>query len=346
MQLQTPSPTEQQERPTEREAQAPKPGVGVRLSRHRAFLSALAFFVLMLAAFVITSPDVFLNAGIYGAVFSSSLPLVLIVVVPLVFVVVSGEIDLSFPSLVGLTAYVFAEAFNQGLDPFVSFLLAIAVGAFAGLVNGWIVAYVGLPSLVVTLGMMFLVRGLVQVLAGGNAISLGELRGSTFEQVFIGDWGPLPGSMAWALVLAGLGLALFGAHKFGAHIRAIGDNAAAAHQMGIKVRRTKLLAFVYLGVASAIAGVFSVTINSNFYPTTGDGLLLLVLAAVFVGGTPVWGGTGTIAGAIIGAATVGFIETGVVSAGLTGNYTQLFYGLVILLSLVAHRVSNRGALTR
>lgn len=300
----------------------------------------------MLGTFMATSPGVFLNADIYLAVFSSSLPLVLIVAVPLVFIVVSGEIDLSFPSLVGITAYVFAEAFDQGLNPFVAFLLAIAVGAFAGLVNGWIVAYIGLPSLVVTLGMLFLVRGLVQVLSEGNAIPLGDLRGSTFEQVFVAKWAWLPASMAWALLLAALGLALFSAHKFGAHIRAIGDNAAAANEMGVKVRRTKLLAFVYLGAASAVAGVFSVAINASFFPTTGDGLLLLVLAAVFVGGTPVWGGTGTIAGAVVGAFTVGFIETGIISAGLTGNYTQLFYGLVILLSLVAHRISNKAALTR
>lgn len=316
------------------------------LGRHRSFVSALVFFLIMLATFVITSPTVFLHTRIYLSVFSSSLPLVLILVVPSVFIVVSGEIDVSFPSMVGLTAYVFAEAFNRGVNPFVGLLLAIVVGAIGGFVIGWIVAYVGLPSLVVTLGMLFLLRGLVQVLSGGNAIALVELRGSAFEKTFISKWYGLPASMVWALLLAGVGLALFGAHKFGAHIRAIGDNAAAANQMGINIRRSKLLAFVYIGAASAVVGVFSVAINSNFYPTAGDGLLLLVLAAVFVGGTPVWGGTGTIAGAIVGAATVGFIETGIIAAGLTGNYTQLFYGLVILLSLVAHRVSNRGALTR
>lgn len=318
----------------------------VRLHHHRAFLSALVFFVIMIVTFMATAPDVFLDPSIYVSVFSSSLPLVLILVVPAVFVVVSGEIDLSFPSLVGITAYVFAATFERGLDPFAAFLAAVAVGSLAGLVNGWIVAYAGLPSLVVTLGMLFLVRGLVQVLSGGNAISVLELRGSVFEKIFVAQWGSLPASMVWALLLAGVGVALFSVHRFGAHVRAIGDNAAAANEMGINVRRTKLLAFVYLGAASAFTGVLSVAINGSFYPTTGDGLLLLVLAAVFVGGTPVWGGTGTIAGAIVGAATVGFIETGIISVGLTGNYTQLFYGFVILLSLVAHRISNKGALTR
>jgi simple sugar transport system permease protein len=317
-----------------------------RLRQHRAFLSALAFFVLMIAAFMITSPTVFLHPRIYLSVFSSSLPLVLLLAVPAVFIVVSGEIDLSFPSVVGVTAFVFSYLFDHGINAYVAFLAAVAIGAVTGLMIGFIVSYVGLPSLVVTLGMMFLLRGLVQVLSGGNAISLVELRDSTFDKIFIAKWHWLPMSMVWALLLAIVGVVLFTLHRFGAHIRAIGDNPAAANQMGINVRRTKLLAFVYMGAASGVAGVFSVTINANFYPTAGDGLLLLVLAAVFVGGTPVWGGTGTVAGAIVGAATVGFIETGIIAAGLTGNYTQLFYGFVILLSLVAHRISNKGALTR
>ncbi|WP_158542964.1 ABC transporter permease [Phytoactinopolyspora halophila] len=344
MALQASQPTERQEVPEEGASSPPR--WRVQVDRHRAFLSSLVFFVVMLLAFMITSPAVFLSTGIYLSVFASSLPLVLIVAVPLVFVFVSGEIDVSFPSVVGIAAYAFAASYAQGLDPFAATLFAIVVGAFVGFINGCIVTYVGLPSLVVTLGMLFLLRGLVQVLSDGEATSLIGLHDTLFEQIFMAKWAWLPAPMAWATLLAVLGLALFSAHKFGAHVRAIGDNSAAANQMGIKVRRTRVLAFVYVGAAGGVAGVLAVTINSTFYPTTGDGLLLLVLAAVFVGGTPVWGGTGTVAGAIVGAATVGFIETGIISAGLTGNYTQLFYGLVILLSLVGHRISNKSALTR
>jgi simple sugar transport system permease protein len=93
-------------------------------------------------------------------------------------------------------------------------------------------------------------------------------------------------------------------------------------------------------LSAAFAGVLSVLINNTFWPTTGDGYLLPTLAAVFVGGTPTWGGVGTVTGAVIGCFTVGFINTGIIAAGLTGFYTQFFYGLVIILSLLGHRFNQ------
>jgi simple sugar transport system permease protein len=92
-----------------------------------------------------------------------------------------------------------------------------------------------------------------------------------------------------------------------------------------------------VGLAASLVGVISGLVNMTYYPTSGDGYLLPVLSAVFVGGIPTWGGVGTIVGAVIGATTVGFIETGVIAAGLTGFYTMFFYGLIIILSLISHR---------
>lgn len=111
--------------------------------------------------------------------------------------------------------------------------------------------------------------------------------------------------------------------------------------MGIDVDRTKILAFVYVGVASALAGIFTSLINNTFWPTTGDSYLLPSLAAVFVGGTPTWGGVATVSGAVIGATIIGFIETELIAAGLTGLTTQFFYGLVLILSLITHRFNQQ-----
>ncbi len=107
----------------------------------------------------------------------------------------------------------------------------------------------------------------------------------------------------------------------------------AMRNLGVKV-----VSFVYVGLASGFVGVLAILINNNFYPTVGDGYLLTVLAAIFVGGTPGIGGIGTVAGGIVGAFTVGFIESGIVAAGLTGYWTQFVYGIVIVLSLVTHRL--------
>jgi simple sugar transport system permease protein len=133
---------------------------------------------------------------------------------------------------------------------------------------------------------------------------------------------------------------LFNYNRFGADVCCVGDNAESAREMGISVEKTRTWTFVFMGICAAFAGVLSTLINSTFWPTAGDGYLLSTLAAVFVGGTPTWGGVGTVTGAVIGTFTVGFIQTGIIAAGLTGFYTQFFYGLVIILSLLGHRFNS------
>jgi len=307
--------------------------------RNREFVSALLFLVLMLAVFTLASPTVFLRPQIYAAVFVS-LPVSIILVVSLVFLIVAGEIDLSFPSIVGIAGLVFTLSATAGWSPFLGLLLAVAAGVACGLLNGVLVAYLGLSSLVVTLGMNFLLRGLIQIVRQGQGAPLEFLRQTEFYQIFVGRLGGLPVQMLWGLAFAIVAVLLFTRHSFGAQVCCVGDNLEAAREMGIDVRRVKMLAFGYVGLASGFAGVLAILINANFWPTVGDGYLLSVLAAVFVGGTPTWGGVGTVAGSVIGAFTVGLIETGVIAAGLTGYFTQFFYGLVIVLSLVTHRLNR------
>ena len=113
-------------------------------------------------------------------------------------------------------------------------------------------------------------------------------------------------------------------------MRIVGDNPNSAQQMGIDVKRVRVKVFVFVGMGAAIGGIFSTMINSTWWPTAGDGYLLQVLASVFVGGTPSWGGIGTVVGGAIGALTVSFIQIGVVAAGLSGFYVQFFNGLIIM----------------
>jgi simple sugar transport system permease protein len=262
--------------------------------------------------------------------------------VPQVFVVTSGEIDLSFASVVGLTGFVFAHSVDAwGLDVWTSSLLAVLTGAVCGVLSGVLVAYVGLSSLVATLGLYFLLRGVVQVLSNGTGIPVSYLTDTNFRDLLVGRVGSVPAQMFWAALFVAIGMLLWQRHRFGSNVSAVGDNEEAARAMGINVRRVKTSAFVYIAMSAGVVGIMSVLINNNFFPTLGDGLLLTVIAAVFVGGTPTFGGIGTVAGAVVGAFTVGFIETGIVAAGLTGFWTQFFYGLVIILSLIGLRYARR-----
>lgn len=302
---------------------------------------AAVFFIAMMAIFMIAKPDVFLGFRIYTAVFVS-LPLIVFMTIPLVFIISSGQIDLSFSSVFGMGAWAFAASVAAGLSPVIGLIAAVLTGVACGMANGLLITKVGLSPLITTLGMNFLLRGIIHVGRAGYGLSVVQLAGTPFYNVLVGRLGALPIQMIWALLFTFIGWLLYSRHRFGSHIRCVGDNQDSSREMGIRVDRIKILAYVYLGIGASIAGVFSTLILYTFYPTAGAGYLLLVLASVFIGGTPTWGGVGTIFGGLIGALDIAFIETGIIAIGFTGFWTQVFFGLIIVLSLIMHRTYKRA----
>jgi simple sugar transport system permease protein len=264
----------------------------------------------------------------------------------LVYITVAGEIDLSFPSIIALSGLAFAWTLEQTQLNFgIAAIAAIVVGTACGYINGLLVTKLGLSSLITTLGMNFALIGLTNILNRGEVRMLSDMDGTWVRRIVVGSWGPIPAQMFWSLGVAlVLGLILH-RHKFGIHVHVAGDNPEAGRAMGVNIERTKTLAFVIVGITSAITAMIAILLNSTYFATMGEGYLLPVLAAVFVGGTPVTGGRGTIGGLVIGAATVVFIQVGVVASGLDGYWTSLGFGLVIVLSLLGHRWFS-GRLTR
>ncbi|MYD10179.1 MAG: ABC transporter permease [Chloroflexi bacterium] len=315
------------------------------LRNNRRALTSTLFLIVMLIGFTMANTDVFTQFKTYRSVMIA-LPVSIFLVVPLVFVVTAGEIDLSFPSVVGLSSYAFVSIVDQGGEPLLGIVVALVVGAALGFVNGILVVRIGLSALVATLGMNFFLRGFINILVEGFSIAIPEIRGTFIHTlladdtiIIAGNQG-IPIQMLWALAFTALGVFLYNRHSFGVRVHCVGDNPESAAEMGIDVDRTRILVFVFTGIGAALAGVFSVMINFVWWPTTGDGLLLPVLAGLFVGGTPTWGGIGTVFGGMIGTSIVAFIETGVIAAGLTGFFTQFFYGLIIILSLIFQRFNG------
>jgi ribose/xylose/arabinose/galactoside ABC-type transport system permease subunit len=306
------------------------------LYKHRIEFAVLAVFFILIACFAVANPRVFLNYRAYMAVFTT-LGASIVLVTANVFIVASGEMDLSFPSVVGLAAMVFAVIVRAGGNAAAALLAALATGVACGLLNGLLVTKVGLSSLVSTLGMNFLWRGFIMIVSGGLAIPLTFLMDKPIWRIFAGNVGVFPVQLLWGLAFALAGWFLFARHRFGGHVCYVGDNVTSAREMGIRVDRVKILTFMLMGFAAGFVGVLVSLLNNTFWPTSGDGYLLLILAAVFLGGTPTWGGIGTIWGAVIGAFILGFIETGIVAAGLTGFFTQFFYGVILILALISHR---------
>ena len=267
----------------------------------------------------------------------TTLPVALFLVAPLVFVVTSGEIDLSFPAVMGFASLAFAVVVQAGYDPLLAMLAAIVFGTLLGFGVGALVVYGGLSSLVATLGMNFMLRGVILIVTNSKSIAMPELVDSLAFRLFSGKVFGIPVQMFWAILFVAFCAMLYNRHRFGAHVHVVGDNPDSANEMGINVNWTRVKVFGLMGLGAALAGVFSTMINFTWWPTSGDGYLLPVIASVFVGGTPPWGGIGTVVGGAIGAMTVSFIQTGVVGVGLSGFYVQFFYGLIIILSLLGHR---------
>jgi ribose/xylose/arabinose/galactoside ABC-type transport system permease subunit len=306
------------------------------VSDNRAALGSLAVFLAMLLIFTVANPKVFTTWALYSSVFTT-LPVAIFLTVALVFIVTVGEIDLSFPATMGFAAWMFALIVKAGYDPGLGFAAALISGALLGAFVGSLVVYANLSSLIATLGMNFVLRGLIQIFTEGKSIALVSLGDSFLFKLFSSEvWG-IPVQIVWAILFTVFAAYLFNRHRFGVHVHIVGDNPDSAAQMGIDVKRVRVMSFVFVGFAAGIAGVFSTMINFTWWPTAGDGYLLPVLASVFVGGTPTWGGVGTVVGGAIGALTVSFIQTGIVGAGLSGFYVQFFNGLIIILSLLGHR---------
>jgi simple sugar transport system permease protein len=310
------------------------------LSANRAAVGTFAVFVVMMAVFMAASPIVFLHWPIYNSVLVT-LPVALCLVVPLVFVVTVGEIDLSFPATMGFSAWIFALLVHTGYSPFLAILGALATGMALGAGVGALVVVAGLSSLIATLGMNFMLRGLIMIITQGKSIALLDLQGTTAGSLFSGEFLGFPVQIFWALGFVAFAGLLFNRHRFGARVCAVGDNPDSAGQMGVNVNRIRIATFVFMGLGAGLAGVFTTMVNFTWWPTTGDGYLLPAIASVFVGGTPTWGGVGTIAGGAIGALIVSFIQSGIVAAGLSGFYVQFFNGLIIILALLGHRWNQK-----
>jgi simple sugar transport system permease protein len=303
-------------------------------------LGTLAVLVALLAIFTAANPDAFTRWTTYNSVLIA-VPVVIMLVVPLTFVVVSGEIDLSFPSIMGIAGWAFALACQAGWSPFLALVAALVAGVASGWLVGLLVVGFGLSSLVATLGMNFMLRGVINLGSEGHAIAIPALRQSALYELLAGKALGIPMQMIWAILFVVFATLLFHFHRFGVRTQCVGDNPESAAQMGIPVDRVRVQVFVFMGFGAALAGVFSVLINFVWWPTSGEGYLLPVVAAVFVGGTPTWGGVGTIVGGALGALIVSFIETGVLAAGLAGFYTQFFNGLIIVLALIGHRLHGK-----
>lgn len=295
----------------------------------------------LLLVFMVTSPQTFLSGRIYIA-YMSTIPFTAIMALAMTMVIITGEIDLSFPSIMAVSGFVFSSVFLSTDSIWLALIPALSAGAMAGFINGIIVVWIGVPSIIATIGTQFFWRGATVLVSGGLARSLVEIRGTGLHALLVGRWfDVLPAQTIWMLISAVFFWLMLNRHRFGDNIRFVGDNRKAALTMGIPVAGVRMGVFVLMGIFSGFAGILVCVEMASWWPTQGEGYMLMVFASVFIGGTSVFGGTGTIYGTLVGAVIIGIIEAGIISAGLSGLWTRMVYGIVVILSVSIYAVIRK-----
>ncbi|PVG81944.1 ATPase [Nocardioides gansuensis] len=262
---------------------------------------------------------------------------ILLIALPMTMVIVTGEIDLSVASVVGLSTVLVGILHAGGLSIPVAAVLALLAGAACGALNGFLVAYVGLPSLAVTIGTLALYRGLAVGLLGTKAITEFPDRWTDLATAKIGDTG-IPLVMVLVAILAiAFGLLLHFT-SFGRGVFDIGLNSEAARFTGVDVARTKLILFTLSGVVSALAGIYYVLRFGSARGDNATGLELQVIAAVLLGGVSIFGGRGRLHGVVAGVLLIGVVGSALRLEGITVNVINIIIGLLLVASVMSPSV--------
>jgi len=296
-----------------------------------AFLALIVYFSLSSEFFF--SGDNFLNIARQTAFVS-------IVAIGMTFVIATGEIDLSVGSTMSLAAMLSALVLQDWGNVWLLGLLAgLVTGAAVGLVNGVLTARFGIPSFLVTLGTLSIASGLALTVTHTQPVVIVN---DTYFQYFGNDIVGIPAGIFWTLAALAVCIPLLHSTGFGRRIFATGGKATAARYSGINTTRTKIWAFVIVGVLAGLAGVLAAAQGQAARPDVGAGLELLAIAAVVLGGASLFGGRGAIVGTLIGSLMMGVLKNGLVLSGVNPTVQRMIVGAVIItaVAFTSRRRSN------
>lgn len=262
-----------------------------------------------------------------------------LVALPMTLIIITGGIDLSVGATFGLSAIMLGYSWqNWGLPLELAIGFALLVGAVCGFINGLFIVRVGVPPLIMTLATLALYRGLAEGISQARSV-----RGypDWFYQFGQRDLFGVP-TQLWILIIAIIITGIILARTpFGRSLYAIGDNEVAARFSGIPVGLYKLIIYTFSGFMSGLAAFIFVSRVSTTRSDMGTGLELDAIAAVVLGGTSIFGGTGTIAGTVIGFITIQLLKNGLSLTGVTGDSTIIVIGLVLIFSILVNNLIQR-----
>jgi rhamnose transport system permease protein len=264
----------------------------------------------------------------------------IIVALVMTLIIINGEIDLSVASIMGLAACVLAALYEQGTPVWVGIVAALGVGALCGLLNGFWIAQVGLPSLAVTLAGLIGYRGVARILLEDR--SIGEFP----------DWfnrlgqqplvGPLPLALLIFVGLLILAVVVLQSSAFGRYVYVIGNNREVARYSGVKVRRVKWALFIASGLIAALAGLLLAARLGAVRGNTAEGFELDIITMVLLGGVSVFGGSGTLTGVALAILIILNLRNGMSLVNITSNLQTGVIGAILILSVLIPNLLQRA----
>lgn len=301
--------------------------------------TAIIVAIVLLIIIATTTVPYFAQPYTYLTMILNSAP-ILLMLLPVTLIIITGDIDLSVGSILGFSSAIFGLMFQAGVPVPVAAVLAIVGGGLVGVLNGVLVTIVGLPSLAVTIGTLALFRGIAVGLLGTTAITNfpSDVTAPISAPLFVGA--PLP-VVTVAIVLLAVAFAiLLHFTAFGRGVFAIGLSPEAATFSGVRVNRTKLILFVLSGVVAAATGVYFTLQYSNAIGTNGLGFELQVVTAIVLGGVSIWGGRGTLLGALAGGVLIAALNKTLQLAGVGSDSISIVTGAALIFSVVVASVAG------
>lgn len=296
----------------------------------------IVFTLLVGLLFTLLSPE-FLNWDNAKLILSQNTSNA-IVAIGMTMVILLGGIDLSVGSVLALTATSVGLFLSHGMSPWLASLLGVVIGVVCGMFNGYFIAVMNIPDIIVTLASMYIFRGIAVGISGGTWMTNFPAGFQFFGQgEVIGLSFPL--LVAVLLVLCFIFQLKF--TRFGRRIYSIGGNSGAAKLAGISIPRTKFMVYVYSGMLVGVAAViFASKVGSVQASTAGGNLSFEVMAAVLIGGGSIFGGVGTVAGTIVGVLLMGIIKNGLVIAKVSPFWVDATTGFLIILAIVINTLQH------
>lgn len=254
----------------------------------------------------------------------------LIVAVGMTFVLISGGLDLSVGSQIGLSGMITGWALVQGLPVPVAIIMGIGTGLLFGVLNGAVIVRFHIPSLIVTLGSMYIARGIVFIISRGRPFYPFP---DSFKILGQGTFGGIPFSVFFAFLMVIIGHYVLTNTVFGRSVVALGGNEEASRVSGLHTNRIKTAVYMISGVCASFTGILMASRLSSSQAGAGTGWELTVIASVIIGGTSMYGGSGSVIGTVIGAAIMSVLTNAMVLMNVSIYWQNIFVGFIIILAV-------------